>query len=76
MIIQTKSHQPKVSKYHQTSTTVEDWTRPCALATATTDSLVISKESALCASSRGHLHLSFPEPISRVLDQSEVSHQA
>jgi hypothetical protein len=34
-----------------------------------------SKESALCASFTGHLHLSLHEPISRVLDRSEVFHQ-
>jgi hypothetical protein len=35
------SHQPNISKHHQTSTTLEDWTRLYALATAIADSLVI-----------------------------------
>jgi hypothetical protein len=54
--------QAEASKKRCQSTTklvqmLKDWTTPCASATAIADSLVQSKESALCAISRGHLHL-------------------
>jgi hypothetical protein len=35
-----------------------------------------SKESVLCASARGHLHLPLNEPIFEMLDRSSASHQA
>jgi hypothetical protein len=69
------NHQTQVSEHHQTSTNARGRQglvpRHCHHRL-----LKQSKESALCASSRCNLHLSLREPTSRVLDQSEASHQA
>jgi hypothetical protein len=62
--------------HHKTSTTLEEKIRPCASSTAIANSRKKSKKSSLCATSRGHLHLSLHKPISKVLERSEVFHQA
>jgi hypothetical protein len=57
MIIQTKASKNRCQSTPKLVQTLEDLTRLCASATATAESLVQSKESALCANSRDHLHL-------------------
>jgi hypothetical protein len=52
--------------------TLEDWTRPSASATAIADSLVQSKDSVLCANSRGYLHL-YPQTHLWSENRSEAS---
>jgi hypothetical protein len=60
MIIQAETTKIRCQSTTKLVKMLEDWTRPCAFATAIVDSLVEYKESALCANSRGHRHLYAP----------------